>query len=190
MFYLLTGLALWAGAHSLKRLAPAMRRDLEKTLGQKLPRVLVALVILAALYLMITGYKRMDLIALYSPFPGAGYLNNLLMLPAIFLMGVGTAGGPMCARIRHPMLWGLVLWSLAHLLVNGDLAALLLFGGLGIWALVQMRLINQHEGPWERPKPGDAIRDLKLALGTLFIYAVIAGIHWLSGINVFQGSFS
>lgn len=189
MAYLLIGLALWSGAHMLKRLAPGLRHDMEKTLGRHLPRALVALVTIAGLYLMIRGYRQMPPTPLYSPLPGAGYVTDLLMLPALILMGVGIAGGPLCARIRHPMLWGLVTWAVAHLLVSGDLADLLLFGGLGLWALLQMRLINQHEGPWERPRPGDAIRDMKLVLSALFAYLLIAGIHWLYGINVFQGSY-
>lgn len=185
MLKLLLGLFLWWGAHSLKRLAPGMRRDLNSALGEGPSKGIIGMVLLGATVLLVLGYRDMDHIAVYTPLAEGKYLNNILMLFAIFAMGIGPAGGRLCARFRHPMLWGFFLWAVAHLLVTGDLASLLLFGGLGLWVPVQVRLINQHEGPWEPPKPGNALQDAKLALATLFIYAVIAGIHWLFGLKPF-----
>ena len=104
-------------------------------------------------------------------------------------MGIGPAGGQLYAKYRHPMLWGFFVWAISHLLVNGDLASILLFGGLGLWAPLQVRLINAHEGPWERPKPGNALQDWKLLLATLFIYCFIAMIHWLFDHNPFLGTY-
>ena len=53
-----------------------------------------------------------------------GHLNNTLMLVSIFLFGVGGTKGMLYPRMRHPMLWGTVIWSVSHLLVNGDVASL------------------------------------------------------------------
>jgi len=189
MLKLLIGLVLWWSAHTLKCLAPAVRRDLSKTLGTGPSKGVIALVLLGAVVLMVLGYREAELIPVYTPLPGMGHLNNLMMFFAIFSMGIGRAGGRLSARFRHPMLWGLVIWAVAHLLVNGDLASVFLFGGLGVWALLQIRLINQNEGPWERPMPGDALQDYKLALATLFLYVVIAGIHLLSNHNPFLGTY-
>jgi len=55
--------------------------------------------------------------------------------------------------------------------------------------VVQVRLINSHEGPWQRPMPGNALQDWKLGLTTGFIYVVIAGIHWLFNHNPFLGTY-
>lgn len=190
MLFLILGLALWWAAHLTKRMRPGFRRDLEKALGEGPSKGVISLVIGVSLALMIIGYRNADFVHVYAPLPGIGYLNNLIMLVAIFLMGVGPAGGALSARIRHPMLIGGFLWSIAHLLVNGDLASVLLFGGIGLWTIIQMRAINASEGPWERPMPGNALQDGKLALMTLFLYVVIAGIHWLFGLNVFQGTYA
>lgn len=184
---LIAGLLLWAGAHMLKRIAPGLRRDLGAALGEGVTRALVSVVLLGAVALMVAGYARGGGGQLFAPPPGAHLAANILLLGAIFLFGIGPAGGPLCARIRHPMLWGTVLFGLGHLIVTGSLHAALLFGGLALWALCEMWLINFQDGPWERPRPGDAVRDLKLALASLFAWVVLAGIHWLFGINVFGG---
>jgi len=189
MAQLLTGLILWWGAHGFQRLAPGLRRDLSKAVGEKPAKGVISLVLILSVVLMVRGYWAMALIPVYTPLPGIGHLNNLIMLIALFVVGIGSAGGRLNAKIRHPMLWGVLLWAVAHLLVNGDLASILLFGGLGLWAPVQMRLINQHEGPWERPMPGDLSRDFKLALAALFLFVLIAGIHWLAGHNPFLGTY-
>ncbi|MFT4717521.1 MAG: putative membrane protein [Paracoccaceae bacterium] len=189
MFYLLVGLAMWWGTHLLKRVLPGMRRDMDKTIGIGPSKGIISVLILASVVLMFIGYRSADLTPLYTPFPGIGHLNNLLMLPAIYLLGVGPSGGRLSTRIRHPMLWGMFIWAVAHLLVNGDVASVVMFGGLGLWTLVQMRLINQHEGPWEVPLPGDPLMDYKLALTTLFLFVVIAALHWLFDHNPFLGTY-
>ncbi len=189
MLKLLIGVFLWWAAHMVKRLAPNLRRDLSTALGEGPSKGIISLIILASVVLMFLGYRQAEIIPVYTPFPGAGHLNNLLMFPALYLMGVGPAGGRLSAKIRHPMLAGIIVWSFSHLLVNGDIASIVMFGGLGLWALVQMRLINQHEGPWEVPMPGNSLQDWKLALMTLFIFVVIAGIHWLFDHNPFLGTY-
>jgi len=189
MTKLIIGLFLWAAAHGQKRILPRLRRDLEAAAGTRITRLLVALSILAGLVLIVAGYRQSDFSPVYTPWPGMGHLNNVLMFFAIFAMGIGPAGGRLSARFRHPMLWGVIIWAVAHLLVNGDLSSIIMFGGLGLWALVEMRLINQHEGPWEKPMPGDRLNDYKLALATLFLYVLIAGIHWLFDHNPFLGTY-
>jgi uncharacterized membrane protein len=189
MIKLLIGLAIWWGAHLVKRLAPGIRRDMDKTIGVGPSKGIIALFILGSVVLMFLGYRQAEFTSVYTPLPGIGHLNNLLMFPALYLMGVGPSGGRLSTRIRHPMLWGVFVWAVAHLLVNGDVASIVMFGGLGVWTLVEMRLINQHEGPWEVPQAGNPLQDYKLALTTLFLFVVIAGIHWLFDHNPFLGTF-
>ena len=184
MTLIILGVALWVGAHMLKRLAP----DLRDGLGQK-AKGLVALGILAGVALMYLGYQRAEFVPVYTPLPGIGHLNNLLMLIAVFLFGTGSSKGTLSDKIRHPMLWGMVIWALAHLLVNGDLASLILFGGLGIWALVQMVLINRAVPTWTPPEPRGIKADVKNAVITLVIFGVIAGIHIWTGHSPFLGTY-
>ncbi len=102
------------------------------------------------------------------------------MLVALFMMDIGRVNGVVRTKVRHPMLIGVVIWSVAHLLVNGELSALVLFGGLALWALLQMAVISRAEGPWEVPAKGSILSDGKVAVLAIVLYTVIAGIHyWL-----------
>ena len=179
MTWMVLGLLLWVGAHFFKRVLPRQRAAMGKAgLG------VVAVLVLAGIVLMVIGYGRADDRHLYAlPF-WAWHLNNLLMLAAIFLMDAGRAGGVVAAKLRHPMLSGVVVWAVAHLLVNGDLASLVLFGGLGLWALAEMAVINRAEGPWAAPAVGPIVNDAKVAVLALVLYAAFAGVHYWLGYQV------
>jgi len=184
MLALIAGVLLWWAAHLFKRLAP----DARAGMGDR-GKGLVALALGVSVILMIVGYRRADVIALYAPLAGMGHLNNLAMLVAVFLFGVGGTKGTLYTRMRHPMLWGTVIWAGSHLLVNGDLASVILFGGIGAWALVAMAAINRAE-PWEPPDAGRGIRGDEMNLvGTLVVYGLIAGIHSWLGYNPFLGTY-
>ena len=185
MTLLILGLALWVGAHFFKRLAPGPRAAMgEKAKGP------VALLILLSVVLMVLGYRGAEWDAVYDPIAGMGHLNNLLMLVSLFLFGAGSAKGVVASKLRHPMLWGMVVWAAAHLLVNGDQASVVLFGGLGLWALAEMVLINRAEGPWTPPAPGPIAKDGKNVVIALVLYAIIAGIHIWLGHNPFLGTYA
>ncbi len=184
MTLLILGLALWVLPHLFKRVAPAQRA----ALGDK-GKGLVALLILAGVVLMVLGYRAAEFVPIYTPLPGMGHLNNTLMLVSVFLFGVGGTKGVLYPKMRHPMLWGQVIWAVAHLLVNGDLASLVLFGGVGAWALVQMALINAA-GPWAKPAAGRGLKgDAMNLVGTLALFGVAALVHAWLGHPVFAGTY-
>lgn len=184
MQVLVLGVVLWSIAHLFKRIAPGARARLGVMPG----KMAVAVLTLAALGLMIIGYRRAEFIPVYEPMAGMGHLNNLMMLVSVFLMGVPHSKGVVKARLRHPMLSGVVVWALAHLLVNGDAASLVLFGGLGAWALVAMILINAQES-WTPPAPGRLRSDAIGAGITVVVFAVIAALHIWLGRNPFLGTY-
>lgn len=182
MAWLVLGLTLWIAAHLFKRVQPHRREAMGKA-----GRGVVAVVALAGLVLMVVGFRAAEVTPLYA-LPGwVWHLNNLLMLVAVFLMDVGRVGGVVRTRLRHPMLLGVVLWAVAHLLVNGDLASLVLFGTLGLWSVVEMAAINRAEGPWTPPPPGRLSRDGLMAVAAVAVYGAIAGIHYWLGHPVFPG---
>ena len=152
-------------------------------------RGIMSIAILASMVLMYLGYSHAESDFYWGRTPGSVGINNLLMLLAIYLMVAAATKSWITASIRHPQLTAIKSWAVGHLLVNGDLASILLFGGLGLWAGVQILLINGHEGPWERPMPGNALQDWKLALASLFLFVVISGIHWLFNHNPFLGTY-
>lgn len=183
MAILILGILLWVLPHLFKRLAP--RRHL---MMMPQARPMVAGLVAVGVVLMVIGYRMAAVVPLYAPLPGMGHANNTLMLISVYLFGVGGARSLLIDKIRHPMLWGMVLWAGAHLLVNGDLASVVLFGSLGLWAVAEMVLINRA-GPWKRPKPGSVKGDIKNLIGTAAIFALIAWIHALLGHNVFLGTY-
>ncbi len=184
MRLLIAGVLLWVLAHLFKRLAPGVRGRMGLA-----GKAVIGLILIGAVVMMVRGYDAAPVVPVYRPLPGMGHLNNLLMIVALYLMGAGKMHGRIGSRIRHPMLWGVVVWAVAHLLVNGDQASLVLFGGLGVWALVQMWAINLATGPWKRPPVGTWANDIKLLIVALVLYALIAYIHIRLGYNPFLGAY-
>ena len=175
MFFLLTaGLALWIVAHLFKRIAP----DARAGIGDK-GRGLVTALILLSLVLMIWGYRGAEFIPVWTPPTWAVHVNNLLMLIAVFLFGMSATTGRLRGKMRHPQLTSVKVWAVAHLLVNGDLASIFLFGTLLLWAVAEVIIINRSED-WVRPEPGEAKKDIVLVVITLVAFAVMTAIHaWL-----------
>ena len=81
-----------------------------------------------------------------------------MMLIAVFVFALGHSKGKSRAWLRNPMLISVMIWAVAHLLVNGDLASLILFGGLGAWAFVDRLMINARTPDWTPKAPGTTAR--------------------------------
>lgn len=184
MQILVLGLILWVVSHLSARLAPGLRARMGALPG----KMAVTVLSLAAILLMVIGYRRADVVPIYAPLPGMGHLTDLLMLVALFLFGLSHSKGRLRPLIRHPMLWGVVVWAVAHLLVNGDAASLVLFGGVGLWAVASMLLINAQE-IWTPPAPGGLRSDAIALAAAVVLYALIAGIHIWLGHNPFLGTY-
>ena len=177
MTLLLLGIALWSVAHFFRRLAPAGHAGLVGRLGPGPARGVVAVVIAVGLVLIVIGFRLAPIEPLYDP-PGWGiHLNNLMMLAAVALFGMGMSKGRARAWLRHPMLTAVIIWALAHLLVNGDVASVLLFGGMLLWAGAEIAVINANAPAWVRPVPGPASGDIRLVVITLVVFGVIVAIH-------------
>ncbi|MCM2563442.1 NnrU family protein [Lutimaribacter sp. EGI FJ00015] len=181
MTLLILGLVLWIAAHLFKRLAPGLRDSMGNA-----GKGLAAVVILAGLILMILGYRQAEFINVWYPPSWTTHLNNLLMLVAVFFFALSHSKGRLRARFRHPQLASVKIWAFAHLIVNGDLASIILFGGLLAWAVVEVILINRSE-PWVAPQPGEAKRDVILVGITIVAFAVISAIHFWLGVSPFPG---
>jgi uncharacterized membrane protein len=183
MLLLGLGLALWILAHGFKRIAPGPRAAMGDA-----GKAVVAVALVISVLMMIFGYRGAEYVPVYEPLPGMVHLNNLLMLVAVFLYGVGGTKGTLFPLMRHPMLWGTVVWAVAHLLVNGDLASVVLFGGIGLWALGSMGVINRAQA-WTPPTGGRGVKgDMMNLAGTAVLYGLIAGIHTWLGYNPFGGA--
>ncbi|MGV8988417.1 MAG: NnrU family protein [Cypionkella sp.] len=176
MLLLGLGVLLWAYSHLMKRVTPGFRAKLGDGPGKGVAAVLALL----ALYLMITGYRSAEVIVVWSPPAFMRHINNLLMLIAVILLFMQANRGGLRTLMRHPMLAAVKTWALAHLLVNGDLASIILFGGLLAWAVLDMILINKMEPAWTRPAKGPVINDVIYVVAALVGFAAIVWVHtWM-----------
>lgn len=182
MGLLILGVFLWSAAHFFKRVAPAARAQM----GDK-GKGVVALVLLASIILMVLGYRSAEGVDLWILPSWSWHLNNLLVLVAIFMMSPAPRKGKLLNGIRHPMLMGMGLWAVAHLLVNGDLASLVLFGGLLAWCVAQTVLINAQEPDWTVTERGTLAKDGMFLVGSVILLGVIGYIHSLLGPWPFGG---
>ncbi|MGQ0611579.1 MAG: NnrU family protein [Paracoccaceae bacterium] len=174
MVWLILGVLLWSYSHLMKRVTPGFRAGL----GDNTGKLVVTVLTFAALALMITSYRGAEVITLWEPPAFLRPLSILLMLVAVVLVTLGYSRGALRSRLRHPMLTSVKVWALAHLLVNGDLASVVLFGGLLAWAVLDVILINRMEPAWQRPQPGPVRND---ALHIAMSAVLFAGIGWLHG---------
>jgi hypothetical protein len=79
-------------------------------------------------------------------------------------------------------------WAGAHLLANGDSRSLVLFGGLGVWAVLEIILINRRDGAWEKPEPLPLSADVTPLIAAAVAFAVLLFVHpWISGVSGMPG---
>lgn len=175
MLILVLGVLLWAFAHLFKRLAPGWRAEA----GDR-GRGLIALALVLAVLMMIFGYRVTETTVFWDRHPATVGINNLLMIVALYLTSPGPKKGALLYRMRHPMLTGFLLWTVAHLLVNGDTNSFILFGGLGIWAIAEMVVINRTEPDWTPPAKGSLAKDAMFLAISVVLLGVIGWVHtWL-----------
>lgn len=176
MIWLILGVALWWGAHLFKRFAPERRA----AMGEK-GKGAVAGALAVSIVLMVIGYKTADGAVYWGRGPALAGINNLLMLVAFYLFAAAGARTTLAQKFRHPQLTGFVVFALAHLLVNGDVPSFVLFGGLGVWALVEMAVINRAEPDWTPPgKPVPRGKEIGVAVTSVIVYIGVALIHgWI-----------
>ena len=176
MIWLVIGVVLWAYSHLMKRVTPGFRAGLDDGPGKGVVTVLTLLSLAAMIY----GYKHAAVIPLWEPPAFLRHINNVLMVIAVLLIGLGSSRGVMRTWLRHPMLTSVKVWALAHLLVNGDLASVILFGGLMAWAVVDVILINRMEPPWAKPAKGPVLNDVIYVVLSAVLFGVIVFVHgWL-----------
>lgn len=184
MTLLIAGLLLWTAAHLCKRVTPDLRARLQTRLGDA-SRGLFAVLIVLSIVLMTLGYQSYTGPVFWSRTGAMTGINNLLMVLAVYLFAASGLKTRITRVIRHPQLTAFKLWAIAHLLVNGDMASFLLFGGLLAWAVVEVIIINRQT---VRPAPATdypAAKEIKALVGTAIVFIVLAGVHIWLGYNPF-----
>jgi uncharacterized membrane protein len=137
MIILILGLIIFIGAHSFT-MAREPRAQAIARLGEGAYKGLYSLVSLLGLVLIIWGfgaYRAEGYIQVWNPPVWTRHLALLLVWPAFVAFAAAYLPGRIKGALKHPMLAGLKIWALAHLLANGDLGSMLLFAGLLAWAV-------------------------------------------------------
>ncbi|MEO8278205.1 MAG: NnrU family protein [Ideonella sp.] len=187
MALLVAGLLVFLGLHSLAIVAPQWRDAQLVRFGEARWKGLYSIVSAIGLVLIIVGYgiARQSPIVLYVPPAALRHLAWLLMLPVFVLLFAAYLPGRIQSATRHPMLLATKLWASAHLLANGTLADVLLFGGFLIWAIAD-RISMKRRLPRARPElPAGRFNDAIAVVSGLILYGLsFAFFHlWLIGVS-------
>jgi len=142
MTQLILGLILFLGAHSVRIWADGWRNQTIEAYGEKAFKGVYALVSILGFYFLVVGYgeARLQTVALWNPPIFTKHISMLLMLlSSILLMATYIPRNHFKMRLGHPMVLSVKVWALSHLLANGNLADLVMFGSFLIWAVLNFR---------------------------------------------------
>jgi uncharacterized membrane protein len=148
MIYLILGLVIFIGVHSVRMVADGWRTRTRQRLGEGAWKGLYSLASLAGFALMVWGFgmAREQPVVLWAPPAGMRSVAAVLMLLSFVLLAAAyVQGNGIKSRLHHPMVLGVKVWALAHLLSNGMLAHVLLFGALLAWAVLNFRSARQRD---------------------------------------------
>ena len=183
---LVLGLLLWAVTHLFVSVGATTRAQLITKIGIGPYKGLFSLTLLVALVLIVLGWKSMPPGALYAPPYAMRDVTMLLMPFAVILFVSANAPTDIKQFIRHPQLTGIKLWAFAHLLSNGETRAVILFGSLLAWAVVEVIAINRRAGAWTKPAPvGMTKTAISAVIGLLLTAALMFGHPWFTGMPLF-----
>ena len=191
MTYLVLGLAIFLGVHSVRIYAGDWRDAQVARLGEMRWKGVYSLLSLAGFALIVWGYgmARADAPILWPTPPWTRHLAALLTLPAfVLLVAAYLPGSHIKAKIGHPMVAGVKIWALAHLLANGSVADATLFGAFLIWAVVDFVSSRRRDRIAGRTYPVCCwTRDATVVAIGLLAWALFAfyGHAWLIGVRPF-----
>ncbi len=177
MTLLITGVLLWSALHPFPSTMPSARSRLIARLGGSRYRGLFALGIIATLALIVFGWRNAAIAPVYVPPLFGSPVVPGLMLLSFLLFAAANAPGNIKRFLRHPMLTGMVVWAGAHLLANGDNRSVVLFGGLGAWAIIAMLTIKLRDGAWEKPEAVPFSRDPMTIVASIVMFAIVVYFH-------------
>jgi uncharacterized membrane protein len=186
MIKLTLGVLLWSITHLIPAAAVDFRKGVIDKLGENPYKGIFTLFMVFAIYLIISGWKATLPEFLYIPPAWGRHAASLLVLIAFILFSASHGQNNIKRFVRHPQLSSLVVWGIAHLLANGESRSIVLFGGLTLWAVVEIVLLNRRDGAWEKPAPAPRKKDIIAVVAGVVVYAVFAYLHgWLFGVSPF-----
>jgi uncharacterized membrane protein len=188
MTLLVAGLLLFTGSHLFMAVGVGELDSLRQRLGAGPVKGLLAVLIGGGLALMVIGWRASEVLWLYALPPVVQTVAFVLIASGIYLMVVAGRASRVKRVLRHPQLTGVLLWAIAHLLLNGDLRSAVLFGGLALWCVLEILLINRRDGPWIRPEAPPLATDAVTAVIAVLVLGALVWAHpWLAGVPLYVG---
>ena len=188
MLLFIVGLVIFLGIHSVAIVSPAWRQAQIAQRGEKAWKGLYSVVSIVGFALLLYGYglARQSPVVLYTPPTTLRHIALLLMVPVFPLLFATYLPGRIKTAAKHPMLLAVKLWATAHLLANGTLVDVLLFGAFLVWAVLDRISAKRRAVPRSAPDaPRSAFNDAIALVGGLAVYAAfLLGVHlWLIGVS-------
>ena len=184
MTKLVIGVLLWSFMHFLPAVDAGFRKSMIAKLGENPYKGIFSLLMALSIYLMISGWQATIPELVYAAPAWGRHGTMLLVLVAFVLLSAPYPPNNIKRILRHPQLTGLACWGAGHLLSNGEMRSIVLFGGLAAWAVIEMLLLNRRDGAWTRPDPAPLKNDILLVVAGIVIYAVFLFSHqWLFGVS-------
>jgi len=180
-------LVIFLGVHSVGIAAPAWRERMVARLGEVPWKGLYSVASLVGFVLIVWGYglARQEPVGLWAPPTWLRHVALLVMLPAFPLLLAAYLPGRIQTAAKHPMLAAVKLWAFAHLLANGNLADVLLFGSFLAWAVADRISLKTRTAPSVHGAPPGKANDALAVIGGLILYGAFIGIlhTWLFGVS-------
>lgn len=148
MQWLILGLVIFLGVHSVRIVADDWRTRTIAAWGEMRWKGLYAALSLLGFALIVWGYgqtRLMPVTVWHPPLPMRHVAALLTLISFVMLVATYVPGNAIKARLGHPMVLGVKVWALAHLLANGQLADMVLFGAFGVWAVLSFRSARQRD---------------------------------------------
>jgi uncharacterized membrane protein len=181
LLVMIVGLVVFLGAHTLTT-QRELRARLIGSIGEGGYKAGYAVVSLVGLVLIIWGfahYRAAGLWPVWSPPTALKHLNVALMLPAVILVVAAYIRGRIYTAVKHPMLSGVKLWAFGHLLANGDLGGIILFGSFLGWAVFDRISLKRRTDAGGPPIPVGGIANdvIAVAVGIVAYLALAFAFH-------------
>jgi uncharacterized membrane protein len=188
MMILVLGLVLFIGTHAISIFADDWRNSMVARIGQNAWRAIYSVVSLLGLGLVFVGYgmARADPLIVYQPPFVLRYLALALLLSIFPLLLSAYLQGRISTAAKHRTLLAVKLWATAHLLVNGSLADVVLFGSVLAWAVADRIALKRRPAKATSSVNSWAMNDTIAVIGGLGIYVgFVLGVHlWLTGMPI------
>ncbi len=168
---MILGLVLLLGAHVLTAQRNT-RAQLVASMGEGPYKIAYSLVSLAGLALIVWGfahYRAAEFRPIWTPPIFLKHLNTALMLPAVILVVAAYIRGRIYTALKHPMLAGVKLWAFGHLLANGDLGGIILFGSFLAWGVYDRISLKRRIDPGAPPIPVGGVTNDLIAVAVGFV---------------------